>query len=130
LEKTPSLNKLIKGVTTAAKTRGYLKGLDGRLLPVRHQHAALNTLLQSAGALVCKRWAVECEDEIIRRGWQDKVLFVANIHDEIQFEVDEYIAEEWAVLAVECVVRAGEYFNIRVPLTGKAKIGNNWKETH
>ena len=130
LEGLPALNKLIRGVTKKAKTTGTLKGLDGRPLNIRHQHAALNTLLQSAGALVCKRWAVECEDEIIRRGWQDRVLFVANIHDEIQFEVDEEIAEEWAKIAVECIVRAGQYFNIRVPLTGDANVGNNWKETH
>ena len=130
LEGLPALNKLIKGVTFKAKSAGYLKGLDGRILHIRHQHAALNTLLQSAGALVCKRWAVECEDEIIKRGWQDRVLFVANIHDEIQFEVDEEIAEEWAKIAVECIARAGEYFKIRVPLTGEANIGNNWKETH
>lgn len=130
LEGLPSLKKLINGVTKKAKTHGFLKGLDGRVLHIRHQHAALNTLLQSAGALVCKRWAVECEFERRRRGWTDKVKYVANVHDEIQFEVDEDIAEEWAEVAVECIARAGEYFGIRVPLTGDANIGNNWKETH
>ena len=129
LEQTPALAQLSKGVSEKAKT-GALKGLDGRILPIRHQHAALNTLLQSAGALVCKRWAVECDDEIKRRGWEDRVEFVANIHDEIQFEVDGELAEEWAEIAVQCIVRAGEYFHIRIPLDGDANIGNNWKETH
>jgi len=87
LDGLPALKRLIRGVTKRAKQQGWIKGLDGRQLHIRHQHAALNTLLQSAGALVCKRWAVECDDEISRRGWQDRVLFVANIHDEIQFEV-------------------------------------------
>jgi DNA polymerase I-like protein with 3'-5' exonuclease and polymerase domains len=130
LEGLPSLKKLINGVTKKAKSHGYLKGLDGRLLHIRHQHAALNTLLQSAGALVCKRWAVECDIERQRRGLQDKVAYVANVHDEIQFECDEDIAEEWAEIAVECIARAGVYFGIRVPLTGEAKIGDNWKGTH
>ena len=130
LEGLPSLKKLINGVTKKAKSHGYLKGLDGRLLHIRHQHAALNTLLQSAGALVCKRWAVECEIERQRRGWTDKVKYVANVHDEIQFEVDEDIAEDWAEVAVECIARAGNYFNIRVPLTGEANIGDNWCQTH
>ena len=124
------MNKLIQGVTRKAKTQGFLRGLDGRILHIRHQHAALNTLLQSAGALVCKRWAVECDNERRKRGWTDKVKYVANVHDEIQFEVDEDIAEEWAKVAVECITRAGEYFGIRVPLTGDANIGLNWKETH
>lgn len=79
---------------------------------------------------MCKRWAVECEIERQKRGWQDRVAYVANVHDEIQFEVDEDLAEEWAVIAVECITKAGKYFNIRVPLTGEANIGNNWKETH
>jgi len=130
LEGLPSLKKLINGVSKKAKTTGYLKGLDGRILTVRHQHAALNTLLQSAGALVCKRWQVECELERQRRGWQNKVNYVATVHDEIQFEVDEDLAEEWGQVAIECIVRAGDYFNIRVPLTGEAKVGDNWRDTH
>jgi len=43
---------------------------------------------------------------------------------------DEDLAEEWAEIAVECIARAGVYFGIRVPLTGEAKIGDNWKGTH
>lgn len=130
LEQTPALNKLIRGVSHAAKTKGYLIGLDGRLLHIRHQHAALNTLLQSAGALVCKRWAVEVELELRKRGWKDRVQVVANIHDEHQYECDEEIAEEMGELSIECIRRAGEYFNIRIPLDGEANVGSNWKETH
>jgi DNA polymerase I-like protein with 3'-5' exonuclease and polymerase domains len=129
LEQTPALKKLINGVTKAAK-RGWLKGLDGRILHIRHQHAALNTLLQSAGALVCKRWAVEVELELRKRGWKDRVQVVANIHDEHQYECDEDIAEEVGELSIECIKRAGAYFNIRIPLDGEANVGNNWKETH
>ena len=129
LDQTPALKKLITGVTKAAK-RGWIKGLDGRVLHIRHQHAALNTLLQSAGALVCKRWAVEMELELRKRGWKDRVQVVANIHDEHQYECDEGIAEEVGELSIECIKRAGEYFNIRIPLDGEANVGNNWKETH
>jgi len=129
LDQTPALKKLINGVTKAAK-RGWIKGLDGRVLHIRHQHAALNTLLQSAGALVCKRWAVEMELELRKRGWKDRVQVVANIHDEHQYECDEDIAGEVGELSIECIKRAGEYFNIRIPLDGEANVGNNWKETH
>ena len=54
LDKTPALKRLIEDVKMAVKSRGYLKGIDGRFLHVRSDHAALNTLLQSAGALVVK----------------------------------------------------------------------------
>ena len=130
LDQTPKLKNLIQGVSKKARVQGYILGLDGRKLHIRHQHAALNTLLQSAGALVCKRWAVECQLAIEKYALEGYVKFVANIHDEIQFEVDEDVAEKWAEIAVECIAKAGEYFNIRVPLTGEANIGNNWKETH
>lgn len=129
LEATPALKGLINGVQKAAKTRGYLKGLDGRKLHVRSAHSALNTLLQSAGALVCKRWIVEFEDAL-QQGLGDHVKFVANVHDEIQLEVDAEFAEAAGELAVECIGRAGDYFNVRVPLTGEYKVGANWKETH
>lgn len=128
-KRTPGLEKLIAGVREAAK-RGFLFGLDGRRLHVRAAHSALNTLLQSAGALVCKRWMVEIEKEIRQRGWHNVVQQVLWVHDECQFEVVPEYAEEFAKVAVECIARAGAYFGVRVPLTGEAKIGNNWKETH
>ena len=107
-----------------------LVGLDGRHLHIRSEHAALNTLLQSAGALICKRWMVEVDNEIEARGWRGRVQQVAWVHDEIQVEVDEEIAEAFGQMAVDCVTKAGNYFNIKVPLTGEYKVGNNWAETH
>jgi DNA polymerase I-like protein with 3'-5' exonuclease and polymerase domains len=51
---TPALKRLIEDVQSAAKTRGFLYGVDGRKLHIRSQHSALNTLLQSAGAVMMK----------------------------------------------------------------------------
>ena len=62
LKKTPALKKLREAASKAAKNRGWLKGLDGRIIPIRHSHAALNTLLQSAGAIICKTWYVQIEE--------------------------------------------------------------------
>ena len=129
LASVPALAQLLKAVTTAAK-RGYLVGLDGRLLHIRSEHAALNTLLQSAGALICKQWMVEVDREIEARGWRNRVQQVAWVHDEIQVECDEDIADAFGQMAVECVTKAGDFFNIKVPLTGEYKVGNNWAETH
>lgn len=129
LDQTPALAKLIQAVSKASE-RGYLKGLDGRRLHIRSSHAALNTLLQSAGALVCKRWAVEMDNELKSRGLKHKCQVVANIHDEHQYECDEDIAELVGELSVQSIKKAGEYFNIKVELDGEAKIGNNWFETH
>lgn len=64
--------------------RHYLKGLDGRLLHVRSPHSALNLLLQSAGALVCKKWIVRTEERLIQRGlkhgWDGDFAYMAWVH--------------------------------------------------
>lgn len=126
LNNLPALNKLIEGVQ-AASERGYLVGLDKRHIKVRSAHSALNTLLQSSGAIVCKQWLVEFEKAV--RGMPD-VQQVVWVHDEIQVECDEGDAETVGKAAVECIEKAGRHFNLRIPLTGEYKIGNNWSETH
>lgn len=129
LQATPALAKLLTAVKKAAG-RGYLMGLDGRRLHIRSDHAALNTLLQSAGALICKQWMVEMDREIADRGWRPMVQQVAWVHDECQFDCHPDIVEEFGQMAVDCIGKAGEFFNIKCPLTGEYKHGQNWACTH
>jgi DNA polymerase I-like protein with 3'-5' exonuclease and polymerase domains len=129
LQRTPALAALLRAIKSAAE-RGYLVGLDGRWLSIRSPHSAPNTLLQSAGALVCKLWMVLLDEAIDAMGWTDKVQQLAWVHDELQFECDPDIADAFGKLAVECIKRAGEVFKIKLPLTGEYKIGRNWAECH
>ena len=129
LAKIPALAKLIDRVTEASK-RGYLIGLDGRHLKVRSAHAALNVLLQSAGALICKQWMVEFDKALKQRGLEESCQQVAWVHDEIQLETTEEVANEIGKLAVECIEKAGRHFKIRCELTGEYNIGDNWAATH
>ena len=135
LEKTPALKELIKGVTTAADKRGWIKGLDGRRLHIRSSHAALNTLLQSAGALVCKRWLVEFHRLLEEHGLTDRVKQMAWVHDEVALSVHKDLIREDGTsivgeLCIQAIKAAGEFFNIRVPLDGEYMVGANWAETH
>ena len=127
----PALAKLVEGVKAAAKARGFLKGLDGRKLHVRSEHAALNTLLQSAGAVVMKQ-ALVLLDADLQGDYTpgEHYEFVGNIHDEFQMEVDEEIADEIKRRASESIVRAGEVLGLRCPLAGGADVGDSWAETH
>lgn len=129
-KKIPAIKKLVEAVKLKAETSKFLLGLDGRVLHVRSSHAALNTLLQSAGALIAKQALVIFDDSINALGWGNRVQQVAWVHDEIQVECDEDIAEEVGKLAVQSFVKAGEHFNFRIPISGEYKIGNNWRETH
>jgi|TARA_R110000823_G_scaffold163253_4_gene294926 DNA polymerase-1 len=126
LNNLPALNKLIVDVQLAAE-RGYLTGLDKRKIKVRSAHAALNTLLQSSGALVCKQWLVEFDKVVKNIPEAQQVVWV---HDEIQIECLEKDAEKIGQFAVKAIEDTGRYFNIRLPLTGEYKIGDNWSETH
>lgn len=128
----PALGKLVEAVQKRLKARGFLLGLDGRRLHARSEHAALNTLLQSAGAVFMKKALVELDDALIAAGLTPGVdyEFVANVHDEIQMEVLPQHAEFVGKLAADCVRIAGEAFNFRCPLAGNYVIGKTWADTH
>ena len=127
LRNTPALENLRERVGRASG-RGYLRGLDGRRLHVRSEHAALNTLLQAAGAIVMKKALVLLDD--YAQQWNLNYKFIGNIHDEVQTEVSEKHAEKFGYLAVECLKAAGLAFDLRCPLDGEYKVGNTWAETH
>jgi len=127
LNNTPSLRDLRERVGKAAK-RGYVKGLDGRKIWIRSQHAALNSLLQGAGAIVMKKALTILNNNAIIEGLDFR--FVGNVHDEYQTEVLDEHSERFGVLAVDAIREAGQAFELRCPLDGEYKIGNDWAETH
>ena len=127
LRGTPSLKRLREKVDRVAKRR-WVKGLDQRKIIIRHQYSALNTLLQGAGAVVMKKSLTLLQEYVISK--QIKAFPVVNVHDEFQYEVQEDRAEEFGRLAVQSIIDAGKQLNIRCPLDGKYKVGNNWSETH
>lgn len=128
LKNTPSLKELREKVGRIAENTGTLPGLDGRRIHVRSAHAALNSLLQSAGAIVMKQALVILNDELRKAKIDYK--FVANVHDEWQIEVEESRAEEAGKLGAKAIELAGVSLNMRCPLAGEYKVGNSWKETH
>jgi DNA polymerase I-like protein with 3'-5' exonuclease and polymerase domains len=127
LRATPSLRSLREKVERVAQRR-WVKGLDGRKIIIRHPHAALNTLLQGAGAIVMKKALTLLDEYVITN--QIKAFPVVNVHDEFQYEVEESKAEEFGRLAVQSIIDAGKLLKVRCPLNGEYKIGNNWSETH
>jgi len=123
----PTLRTLKERVDRASE-KGYLKGLDGRKILLRHKHAALNTLLQGGGAIAMKKALIILEETLKLNGLDAK--FVANIHDEWQIQVLESQADFVGRLGVEALEKAGQHYNMRCPLTGEYKIGDSWYETH
>lgn len=122
------MDRLLSQVKIDYSKRKCLTGLDERPLPVRSEHSALNTLLQSAGAVVMKQ-ALCYAAEHSAFGFGD-AAFMLNVHDEFQIECEPTVAEELGRHCVDSIRRAGERFNLACPLTGEFKIGNNWSECH
>lgn len=127
-----ALGQLKAEVAAKAKANGCINGLDGRKLHIRAIYSSLNTLLQSAGALVMKMAVVLFNREIRKRGWyQDgSVRQVAMVHDEIQSLVRVDLVEAVEQLKVECIRKAGEHFCLRCATDGDAKHGESWGDTH
>jgi DNA polymerase-1 len=105
-----------------------IEGLDGRKLHIRSEHAALNTLLQSAGAIVMKKALCLLHERATLAGLD--YYFVGNIHDEVQAEVRADQADDYGRLAVSCLEAAGSFYNLNCPLTGEYKVGDSWADTH
>jgi DNA polymerase-1 len=122
--------ELKRALLNKVRLDGWVSGLDGRRLHIRSQHAALNTLLQSGGAVLMKRAAalfLERHEKTHGTEW----AFVANVHDEVQIEAkDRETGETLGRSFAECITAAGESFQLRCPFTGAYDIGSNWSETH
>ena len=133
----PSLSKLITKVQKLSTKKphveddeyvGVIEGLDGRQILIRYHHAALNTLLQGAGAIVCKQWSI-CMDRYIKKNKLDAHL-VNTIHDELQYEVHVKDVDEMIEAADKMMQKAGKILNVRLTLNADAKVGRTWAETH
>ena len=107
-------------------------GVDGRHLQIRSRHSALNQLLQSTGSLCVKKATCilyeDCKKNYLR--WGIHYAFVAHIHDEIQALVKPQHVSLYKKLAIDCFKKSGEYFKLKCPMTGEAREGKNWMETH
>lgn len=118
----------LKTKVNKAAERGWIAGLDKRTLHIRTVHASLNTLLQGGSAILMKR-ALVIFDELIREQGLN-AIFVANVHDEWQLEVDKDHGDVVGKLGVDAIKRAGDYYKLRCPLDGEYKVGTSWAETH
>lgn len=144
LSKTPAIADLKAAITNALVAedfrgrvtrwkRRYLKGLDGRPLHVRSIHSALNLLLQSAGALICKKWIILLEENLIAQGLDHgkDFQYMAWVHDEVQIACrTKEIAETVVKVAQDSMRQAQDFFGFRVQLDTEGKIGKNWADCH
>lgn len=127
----PGLGPLLESVKARSKD-DTLKALDGRVLYLQgKQHAALNYLLQSAGAIVCKNWVVESY-KVINQELKLGLDFtpLGFIHDEIQIAVTPGNVPLVETILTEAIINVGLDFKLNVPLAAEAKHGSSWADCH
>jgi DNA polymerase I-like protein with 3'-5' exonuclease and polymerase domains len=127
LHSLPALDRLLTKVVRIAGG-GQLPGLDGRRVHVRSEHSALNTLLQSAGAIVMKEALVIATEKLKEYDYPYKL--VAQVHDEFQVEVPEAYADRVGVVFRNAIRQSGRQLELRCPLDGEYQVGDTWADTH
>ena len=122
----PALAKVQDAVRYETIKTGRVRLPDGRSVPVRSEHAALNTLLQGSGAIVSKYWMVEASKAAARLHAKQ----LAYIHDELQYSCPKTVADEFGKAVTAAATTAGEQLNLNIRIDAEYRIGNNWAETH
>lgn len=127
----PALANLKKDVAAHART-GFVPAIDGRKIPVRSPHAALNSLLQSTGSVLCKVWLLAIQEDLKSQGlvWGRDYYYLGWVHDEVQIAAKKGLENIVGDTAVRCAVQVGEDFKFRCPLAAEYKVGTNWAECH
>ena len=131
-------NRIMKGLDGFAElsaaiasraSTGVLKGLDGRPIRIGNKaHAATNYLLQSAGAVICKKWLLrsyELLDEAQIDYWP-----LAFVHDELQISVAPSQAEMATTLITAAMKDVEHLLNFRCQLDSEAQVGRSWADCH
>jgi len=127
LSNMPALARVRSNVQSAAE-QGRIKGIDGRVLRIRSPHSALNTLIQGAGASICKDWLVNMIQRISSTGLDAKL--VASIHDEYQFEVAKGDVKRFGSITREAIKDTEHKLKFNCPLDSTWKDGETWTMTH
>lgn len=121
----PALAKVQQEVQFQAAKHNSVQLPDGRRVPVRSEHAALNTLLQGAGAIVSKQWMLHAFTATHKRAKQ-----MAYIHDELQYAAPKDDAESVGQAIKDAAVQAGKTLNMNIPIEADYTIGASWADTH
>lgn len=142
-EANPATKKLKENLEKYWETTGrskYLPAIDGRMLCTRKKSALLNTIFQSCGGIAMDYACCFLDAWLGGLKWKDRkpyylykgyvVRRVAYVHDEVEFEAEEPVAEEIARMIEKAIERAGEFLKLKVPLAGEGQVGKSWCEVH
>jgi DNA polymerase I-like protein with 3'-5' exonuclease and polymerase domains len=131
IDSMPGFRGLLQKLENSVRRYGWLPGLDGRRVPARSLHVALNYIIVASEAIICKRWLVLVHDELrarFRYGWDGDVVLVLWVQDELVACCKPEIADQVGEIMARNGREAGEFYGFRVPLQADYTVGRGWAE--
>jgi len=145
-EMNAGLGLLKKNIENYFDTVGkgkYIPAWDGRLLCARGKNILVNLAGQSCGAIAMSLAACMMDarlgdlhlDELGRPYYlyKGKIVYrISLIHDEYSWIAQDGIEEEIRTMSIECIIKAGEYMKLPLPLDGEGKSSfeGSWRDVH
>lgn len=134
LENLPALARLKDDLGELSDKQGWLPGLDKRRVPCRSNHSAVNALVQSCGAILCKRWVTDTHRALLasglKHGWDGDFVNIAWVHDEQEIACRVGLSEHIGPIIVDCARKSGDPYGFRVRLDSSFKVGRTWADVH
>ena len=124
LKNLPKLQELKNEI----EKNNNIKVLDNSIVVSEESYKNLNILLQTASSIIMKKALELFKEKLVEENIEHK--FVANIHDEIQIEVNEEDSKLVGELGKKSIIDSGYFYKLNIFLDAEYKIGNNWSETH
>ena len=90
------------------------------------EKASINYRIQNRGAMAFKLSCILFFNYILNHNLQNIVKIVAPVHDELNIEAPEEIAEETAKILQKCMEQGAKPFCTRLPLSTDITIGDYW----
>ncbi len=128
LDSMPALKQLLANVEWQVQRKKTITLLDGREVPCRAVHKALNVQLQGDGAILMKLAQLLFHRSL--KPFRNQVEFMATVHDEWQLECDPVIADIIGTLGCQAIKKAGKVLGCQIEMDGEFRIGKNWSECH
>jgi DNA polymerase I-like protein with 3'-5' exonuclease and polymerase domains len=129
----PALKSLKEKIDENIGSRGYLIGLDRRILYCRSAFKGLNVLLQSAGAILMKQVVINIHNNIEQnlglthgKDWEQVLM----VHDEVQLVCNPQHTERIRDQAMAAFPQAQKFFGFQCEIEGDSRVGSSWAETH
>ena len=123
-----------------ARKAGYVKTAMGRVQPLpdinsdqfrfksKDERKALNGPIQGTSADVTKLAMALIYENVQKRGWEDKLLMVLTVHDEIVFEIHKDILKEGIEMISNLMTKNNvvQKMNWPIPLLVDVELGKDW----